>query len=57
MRTKEDIIKDLEKTVFMAENEYKTVVDYDLDPDEFHNWMFGWMLETIKIAKSDLEQL
>lgn len=57
MRTRKEIIKDLEKTISMAENQYRTVVDYDLDPDEFHNWMFGWMLETIKIAKMDLEQL
>ena len=57
MCTKEDIIKDLEKTVSMAENEFKTCVDYNLDPDAFHAWMFGWMLETIKIAKTDLELL
>lgn len=55
--TKKDIIKDLEETIFMAENEFDTCVEHDIDPDCFHAWMFGWMLETIKIAKLNLEQL
>ena len=54
---KELIIHSLEETISMAENEYKTCVDYDLDPDYFTAWMFGWMLETIKQTKADLEQL
>lgn len=54
---REEIIKYLEETISMAENEYKTCVDHDLDPDDFTAWMFGWMLGTIKHAKSDLEQL
>ncbi len=57
MRTRREIIMDLERTISMAENQYKTVVEYNLDPDEFHNWMFGWMLETLKITKRDLELL
>lgn len=55
--TRKDIIKDLERTISMAENEFKTCVENNLDPDEFMPWMFGYMLETIKIAKLDLEQL
>ena len=54
---REEIIKYLEETIAMAENEYKTCVDHDLDPDDFTAWMFGWMLGTIKHAKADLEQL
>lgn len=57
MRTKEEIIKDLEKTIAMAKNEYNTCVEHDLDPDDFQAWMFGWMLGTIEHAKADLEQL
>lgn len=55
--TRKEIIKYLEKTIAMAENEFNTYVEYDLDPDAFTAWMFGWMLETIKITKQDLEQL
>ncbi len=55
--TRKEIIKDLEKTISMAENEFNTCVEYDLDPDEFKVWMFGYMLETIKFTKLDLEQL
>lgn len=54
---KDDIIKYLEETISMAENEYKTCVDYNVDPDDFTAWMFGWMLGTIKHAKAYLEQL
>lgn len=55
--TKKEIIKDLERTISMAENKFSTCVEYDLNPDAFTAWMYGWMLETIKITKQDLEQL
>lgn len=54
---KEYIIHYLEEAIYMAEHDYQTCVDYDLDPDDFTAWMFGWMLGTIKHAKADLEQL
>ncbi len=57
MRTKEDIIKDLERTISMAENKFSTCVKYNLDPDEFNAWMFGYMLGTIERAITDLQLL
>ncbi len=56
-RTRKEIIKDLEKTISMTENSFLTCVEYDLDPDMFKPFMYGWMLETIKQIKGDLEQL
>ena len=55
--TRKEIIKDLEKTISMTENSFLTCVEYDLDPDMFKPFMYGWMLETIKQIKGDLEQL
>lgn len=57
MRTIDEIIKDLDKAVSMAEHKYKTCVEYNLDPDDFNAWMFGWMRATIEHAKTDLELL
>lgn len=57
MKTKDEIIKDLERAIDMSQNKFKTCVDYELSKEEFTAFMFGWMQATLEIAVSDLKQL
>ncbi len=57
MSTKEEIIKDLEKTIDMSKNKFKTCVDHEISPEDFTAYMFGWMQATLEITVNNLKQL
>lgn len=55
--TLEENIAFMEQAVSMAKNKEETCKEWNLEKEDFVNWMFGWMLGTLDSCAKDLKMI